>query len=261
MRSFLAVTLLASLLGSPARALATRQAAAAWKYRAVHVDTVDPAKLSQFEGARREWLETLKAKHLTDGRGYFLQVDGSSFLTLCPFASFAELDRRGATGSKVTEFVGRDAQARYDARSDDALLPPHRNEIWSREAELDFTPEHAPLDELSAGAGRMVLEELRPAPSAGEAYQRAWEVIRQVLTAAKYPLTRRTFSSTYGSGKLISLWLAKNHEELTAAAPVEAVVLQGLGKAKADEVFRNLKRALVDVKTSDLRVRPDLTVE
>src|SRR5881392_3806378 len=37
------------------------------KFRAVHIDTLDPHLQSIFEGARIEWLKVLTAHHTTDG--------------------------------------------------------------------------------------------------------------------------------------------------------------------------------------------------
>jgi len=229
------------------------------RYRAAHMDTVDPAKVREFEDARHEWLRALSAKHITDGRGYFLQVGDSSFLTIRPFSSFAELDGRAAKASEVAQAVGREAQERYDTRSDNALVPPHRSEIWTHEEELDYAPDNNALSELTAGAGRMVVEELRPSPSAGETYEQAWGEIRQVLKTARYPLTRRFFFSTYGSGKLVSFWLARSRSDLTTAPPAEEVVERTLGKNRANALFQKLKSAVAEAKIDQVQARPDLS--
>ena len=106
-----------SLAAAPSAALTTPAYDASAKFRAVHIDTLDPKLQHVFEAARLEWLKVLALHHTTDGRGYFLQRAGSTFITLRSFNSFSEYealrDFRAGVGERIGP-DGADAGERYD---------------------------------------------------------------------------------------------------------------------------------------------------
>src|SRR5580704_12626463 len=127
--------------------------------RRVHVDHVDAAKVSQFEQARIEWVAWVAAHRVADPwGGTILQVGGSTFLTVRAFTTWAELD------AKPTARLDPKAQATYNDRSDDALVPPHHSEIWVREPELDY----AAMEPV--GVGTITYDEI----ALTDAYEKAW---------------------------------------------------------------------------------------
>jgi hypothetical protein len=210
------------------------------RYRAVHIDTLDPKLQHVFEDARRTWLKVLAEHHTTDGRGYFLQRDGNTLVTVHAFDSFTEYDVLRAFRADVGKRIGpagEKAGQQYDA-GDVAITSPHNSEVWSRKQELDY---HAPgpaLDECHAGYMQMVVEQVRT-----DDYEAAWNEIRAALTAANYPVGRMTFFSMLGSGRQISLWLAPDRAAFQAAGTA---------------LFDRLRSATSDVEISDLVPRTEL---
>src|SRR5437899_428388 len=57
------------------------------RYVTVHMDTLASGKEAQFETARREWLRVLDASHVSDDRGFFIQVRDSAYFALRPLES------------------------------------------------------------------------------------------------------------------------------------------------------------------------------
>jgi hypothetical protein len=225
------------------------------KYRAVHIDTLDPHLQHVFEDARLQWLKVLAAHHTTDGRGFFLQRDGSTLITLHSFNSFTEYDAlrafRAAVGDRIGS-EGEKAGQQYDL-GDVAITAPHNSEVWMRNEDFDY---HAPgpaLNEYNAGYMRMVVEQVH-----SDDYATAWKEISTALTTAKYPIGRIGFFSMLGSGRQIGLWLAPDRETFRNAGPPEAAVAKVLGQTKADTLFLKLKEASSDVVVSELVPRPEL---
>jgi hypothetical protein len=225
------------------------------KFRAVHIDTLDPHLQYVFEAARTEWLKVLAAHDTTDGRGFFLQRDCCTLLTLRSFSSFTEYDALRAFRGDVAARIGpegEEAGQRYD-KGDVAITFPHNSEVWSRNESLDF---HAPgpaLNEYTAGFMQMVLEQVR-----SDDYEAAWKEMRAALTIAKYPLSRIGFFSMLGSGKQIGLWLAPDRATFFGAGSPEDAVVKALGKAKGQALLKRLKEASSHVEISGLVPRRDL---
>ncbi len=67
------------------------------KRRLVHVDHVDPAKVSQFEDARRQLLAAYAARGLNEGTTTLLETKDDEgrpeFLSVRPFGAYAEIDK------------------------------------------------------------------------------------------------------------------------------------------------------------------------
>jgi hypothetical protein len=189
-------------------------------------------------------------------RGWFIEAGSDTFYTLHAFDDFTALDRlreaRKVAPSKLVE-----ARTAYDRDSDGALLPPHRSEIWVREVELDYRPSTGGLDEKRFGAGRMIIEEVHPGPG-GEAYGAAWKELVAALGRAQYPLTFVSFSSSYGSGEQIGLWLAKTKADLDASPSVQDAAAGVLGKENADALFQRLAKCVVAHEEVSIVRRADL---
>ncbi|HTA65009.1 MAG TPA: hypothetical protein VK753_05850 [Xanthomonadaceae bacterium] len=225
------------------------------KYRAVHVDTLDPRLQHVFEDARVQWLKVLADHHTTDGRGFFLQRDGNTLLTLRSFDSFTEYDAlrafRAAVGDRIGP-SGEKAGQLYDL-GDVAITSPHNTEVWSRSEESDYRAPGPALDEYTAGYMQMVVEQVR-----SDDYDAAWKEIRAALDQAKYPLSRIGFFSMIGSGRHISLWLAADRAAFRSAGTPEEAVAGVLGADKASALFKRLSVASSDRQVSELVPRPEL---
>ncbi|MDR3385629.1 MAG: hypothetical protein P4L92_01145 [Rudaea sp.] len=225
------------------------------KFRAVHIDTLDPHLQHVFEAARIEWLKVLATHNTTDGRGFFFQRDRSTLLTLRSFNSFTEYDAlrafRASVGTRIGP-EGEKAGQQYD-QGDVAITFPHNSEVWSRNEAFDY---HAPgpaLNEYTAGFMQMVLEHVR-----SDDYEAAWKEMRAALTTVKYPISRIGFFSMLGSGKQISVWLAPDRATFLGAGSPEEAVAKVLGKAKAHALLNRLKEAGSHVEISELVPRPEL---
>jgi hypothetical protein len=243
------------IIASASAKLTTSPYDALAKFRAVHIDTFDPHLQHVFEDARVQWLKVLAAHHTTDGRGFFLQRDGSTLLTLRSFNSFTEYDALRAFRADVGTRMGPEGEKagqQYD-QGDAAITYPHNSEVWSRNEAFDYQAPGPALNEYTAGFTQMVLAQVR-----SDDYEAAWKEIRAALTTAKYPLSRIGFFSTLGSGKQISLWLAPDRATFSSAGSPEEAVAKVLGKVKASALFNRLRSASSHAEVSELIPRPEL---
>jgi hypothetical protein len=227
-------------------------------YAAVHVDHLKDGGLHPFTEARLRWLSVLAAHDTTDGRGLFLQTGEGGFLSLRPLAAIADLDRqRELTRAALAAVPTRDQEA-YDAASDGLLVPPHRNEIWQFDPALSLGVDD-PTGAIAAAAwGKMTIEEIDPTP-AGDDYRKAWQSVRDALEAARYPLRRVSYWSRYGSGDLVSFWLARTQAEFLASASVEDTVAKTLGEGAAADLFARMRKVVRASDGVDVIPRPDLS--
>jgi len=254
------VLCLPSALGAPGGstpcvALTTPAYDATARFRAVHIDTLDPRLEGVFEEARRGWLKVLGEHHTSDGRGFFLQRAGNTFLTLRSFSSFSEYDALRVFRAAVAERLGPEGEKAgqlYD-RGDVALLAPHNSEVWTRLEDLDYRAPGAELSEYSAGYLQMVVEQV-----SSEKYEEAWKQLRAALTEARYPVGRRAFFSSLGSGKHVSFWLAVSREAFLRAGTPEQAAARSLGPEKAARLFAALKDACSEVRVEEVLPRPEL---
>jgi hypothetical protein len=212
----------------------------------VHIDTLPAAKRAEFEAARREWVGVLHAAHASDQRGTFFEVPDIGFVTLRPFGTFTDLDARGPARKRALVNVPAEALDRYDARSDAVLAFPHHSEIWQRDPDLGYVPAEGALDEQTAGAIEMIIEDVKADTAAEREYDATWREIAAALAAAHYPLTRITFETVYGSGHVVTWWLAPSASAL-AAASLEATLRAQLGPAKAKTLLA--RRAAVVLRS------------
>ena len=241
---------------APCVGLSTAQYDGSAKFRAVHIDTLDPRLEGVFEEARRGWLTELALHHTTDGRGFFFQRAGSTFLTLRSFTSFSEYDALRAFRASVGERIGPEGEKAGEAydRGDVALLSPHNSEVWSRLEDLDYRAPGTRLTEYTAGYLQMVVEQVT-----SEQYQVAWRQIQTALSSAQYPIGRVTFFSSLGSGKQVSFWLATSRDAFQKAGSPEQAVARSLGAEKATALFASLRAACSDVTVEEVVPRRELS--
>ncbi|MBZ5638620.1 MAG: hypothetical protein LAO51_07670 [Acidobacteriia bacterium] len=236
--SLLSLSLLAVALSPAAVSEETPPAPARLDWTAsqrwIHVDTVPSEKVSVFESARVEWLRELNAHAppLADGRALFWSADRgavTTYFTFYPFAKWSDLTARGAMIEATNAAVGKDALSRYDDRSDAALVPPHRSEIWVVRPDFAFEADPSrPLDETTAAAAWVEFQHDR-----FDEYDRmtaTWKTVTDALRQQHFPLTCRTFRSSYGSGDLVRLWLASDEVALRSAPTLERAVRRALGR-------------------------------
>ncbi len=228
------------------------------RYYAVHIDHLAPGKAKQFEDARRAWVGVLAKHSTTDGRGWLLQLDPSTFYTLRPFDSFAQLDHRRELVTRALASVPAADAKEYDRLCDDALAPPHKSELWQVDEALSYTPATAAPTEETAGYAVVVFEELDPTP-AGEAYEQAWKPVVAALATAGHPITRLAFDSLYGDGRRITVWLARSKEDFDRAPTVEATAARILGREKSDALFKSIKGSVLKTERFETRPRRDLS--
>jgi hypothetical protein len=245
----------AASVSAPCVTLTTPAYDASARFRAVHIDTLDPRLEGLFEEARRGWLKVLTAHHTSDGRGFFLQRAGSTFLTLRSFGSFSEYDALRAFRASVAERIGPEGEKagqQYD-RGDVALLAPHNSEVWTRLEDLDYRPPGPELNEYGSGYMQMVVEQVN-----SEQYEEAWKALKAALTAAKYPIGRKGFFSSLGSGKHVTFWLATSREAFLRAGTPEQAAARSLGAEKAAALFGALRAACSEVSVEEVLPRPEL---
>jgi hypothetical protein len=128
--------------------------------------------------------------------------------------------------------VGEATLARLDAVTHATLVPPHRNELWSLQAALLYLPPGGPTF-ATAKAGRLVEDEVMPERS--DAYEEAVTGESRALADARFPVSRVVYISAYGSGRVITLWLAARREDLDLALPQPAGELETKARATAAE--------------------------
>jgi hypothetical protein len=194
------------------------------KRRLVHVDHVDPAKVTQFEEARRQLLAAYTAKGLHEGTTTLIETTDDEgrpeFLSLRPFGAYAEIDKLNDAAAARAAAIG-DELDRLDAMTHATLVPPHANEIWLLRLDLSYEPAGSP-NEADATAARITIEEV--APARASEYEAAVKGVTGALGREKSPLGRLAFTSSYGTGAYVTLWLARSAADLEAlagAAPAE----------------------------------------
>jgi serine/threonine protein kinase len=228
-------------------------------YLTVHIDTLAPEHRAEFEAARREWVAVLHRAHATDQRGTFYEVADVGFVTMRPFATFADLDARAADRKRALAAVPAEALQRYDARSDAALGFPHYSEIWQRDDDLGYAPRAGALDEQAANAIEMIVEDVKADSASEREYDATWREIRAALEAAQYPLTRITYETVYGSGRVVTLWLAPSSAALTATS-VEAALCAQLGDVRAAALLARRDAIVLHREQHRVSRRDDLSV-
>jgi hypothetical protein len=229
--------------------------------RWVHVDSVRSDKAAIFEAARLRWLKTLRQDTflLPDGRPLFWHARKGkvqTYFTFYPFARFADLDARRESVLKTQQSVGQAKVADYDS-GDVALVSPHYSQIWQRSPGYDFVPsDKSDLSELTAVFGRL---DILQKDQQTDRVEPLWKEISGALALQKYPLTCRSFFTTYGTGQVVRIWLAPSREVYENAPRMQDAVARQLGKKKAITLFAELNKVLEIRQTFEIEKRPDLS--
>ena len=195
--------------------------------RWVHVDNVDSRKVAVFEAARLRWLNVLRRDDLSlpDGRALFWCSRRDSvhtYFTFYPFGDYADLDKRARAIKETERIVGPAAVADCDL-GDVSLVLPHFSEIWTQEKAYDFdSPAQVGLLEPNAGAARV---EVRQETMGAEKHIASlWSQIAKALAEHRYPMSCRSYFSAFGTGRITSLWLAKDSAEMALAPSVRDIL-------------------------------------
>jgi len=216
----------------------------------VHVDNLEPSKVAQFEMARTNFVGELEKRGVDDRRGLYLKVGETRFYSIVPFESFTALDVLAGARSRAQALM-KGTIEEYDRLSDEALVFPHGNEIWSERADLSYLLEGRSLE----AAVELVTEDVAPMCD----YSAAWSPIAAALASIKHPIERRTFFSGYGTGRTLTFWLAPSLEALRQH-PLEAALDKAVGNARAEELLRSLRACVVRSEVKPVRFMREMTV-
>ena len=97
---------------------------------------------------------------------------------------------------------------------------------------MSYAPAGAP-SEADASAARLQVDDV--APSAGDDYEAAVKGITAALGRAKSPVARLAFTSSYGTGEYVTLWLARSAPDLAAIELGEVGAAIRAASAKAQK--------------------------
>jgi hypothetical protein len=217
----------------------------------VHVDTIAIDKVQQFEQARVRWVAELRKRRLSDRRGLYLKVGDHVFYSVVAFGRWRELDALAGERARQTSQMPKTLSDEYDRLCDETLMFPHGGEIWVERASLGYVPTQRRLSE----AVQLVIEDVKPT----EDYEAAWKPIAAALAKVKYPIERRTYFSAYGSGRLLSFWLAPSRAMVQAAPTLEQALVTAEGETRAAELLRDWRATVGRTQTLDVEVNPDMT--
>ncbi|MGZ3441823.1 MAG: hypothetical protein ACXVDD_20020 [Polyangia bacterium] len=218
----------------------------------MHVDTIDPPKLQQFEEARVRWVALLRTQHRSDRRGLYLKIGANTYYSLVSFARWRELETIGGERQKTVDALAKEA-AEYERLCHEGLVFPHASEIWSEAPELSYVPTGRRLTD----AVQVVIEDVRPTAE----YEAAWKPIAMALLRAKYPVERRTFHSSYGSGRMLAFWLASSVAVLKAAPTLQQALTSVVGDEKAKALLDAWRACIVGSQTLDVEPKPEMSLD
>ncbi len=217
---------------------------------AVHVDTLDPQKIQQYESARVRWVAQLRDKHKSDRRGLYLKIGSNTYYSVVTFGRWRELDEVSQLRRKVNAQMGA-ATDEYTRLCDDSLIFPHASEIWSEEPALSYLPTGRRLTD----AVELVIEDVKPTAD----YEAAWKPIAAALAQAKYPVERRSYFSGYGTGRVLSFWLAPSRAVRDTAPTVEQALESVVGVERAKELVGAWRACVLSSQTFDVEAKPEMT--
>lgn len=221
----------------------------------VHVDTLDPALVKTFVDGRIKFVAHLRAHGDSDLRGTYLQIDDHTFFSLYPFHTWPDLSKHAAENLKRTTHVGKKEADEYDRDSDRSLVFPHKSEIWIEEPDLDYG-KPTPTALLEANVASLQIEDVRT--TMDQQYWGSWEPIAKALAQVKYPLQRVVYHSFYGSGRILSFWLAPSDAVLKAAPPIAQALALAVGEVRAAELLKAWRDCVIATESHDVIVRHDM---
>ena len=217
---------------------------------AVHVDTLAFDKVQQFEQARVRFVAALRASHKSDRRGLYLKIGSNTYYSEVSFTRWRDLEAIGAERQKTTDELAAAARD-YDRLCDDSLVFPHTSEVWREEPALSYLPTGRGLGD----ALQLVIEDVKPTAD----YEAAWKPIAAALAQARYPIERRTFFSSYGSGRTLSFWMAPSAAVLKAAPTLPQALAAAVGEARAQALLEAWRACLLSSQTLDVEPKPEMS--
>jgi hypothetical protein len=217
---------------------------------AAHLDTLAPEKVQQYEAARVRWVTALRAAHKSDRRGLYLKIGSNTYWSVVSFGAYRELDTLRVERGKINAQMGAAADE-YTRLCDDSLIFPHASEIWSEEPALSYLPTGRRLTD----AVQVVIEDVRPTAD----YEAAWKPIAAALAQAKYPLERRTYFAGYGSGRMLSFWLAPSAAVVKAAPTLQQALTGVVGEERAKALLAAWRACVLSSQTLDVEARPEMS--
>jgi len=216
----------------------------------VHVDTLDPEKLAQFEQARVQFVSVLRARHKSDRRGLYIKVGTNTYWSVTSFARWREIEQIGDERAKVTRALAAESKE-YDRLCDETLVFPHASEVWREEPALSYVPTGRRLTD----AVQVVIEDVKPTAD----YEAAWQPIAAALAQAKYPLERRTYFSSYGTGRMLSFWMAPSVAVLKGAPTLEQALVAVVGEEKGRALLAAWRACVLASQTLDVEAKPEMS--
>lgn len=78
------------------------------------------------------------------------------------------------------------------------------------------------------------------------------------LTSSSFPLTGIRYRSTFGSGRLVTMWLAHSKQELDQSTP-EKWLAKALGESGAADLRTAVAAVILHEEASTFVVRKDLS--
>ncbi len=218
----------------------------------VHVDTLDPQKVQQFESARVRWVTRLRATHKSDRRGLYIKIGANTYYSVVAFARWRELEAIGDERTRTVSALPAESQE-YDRLCDEALVFPHGSEIWREEPALSYLPTGRRLTD----AVQVVIEDVRPTAD----YEAAWKPIAAALAQAKYPVERRTYFSSYGSGRTISFWLAPSAAVVKTAPTLQQALTGVVGETQARALLDAWRACVLSSQTLEVEPKPEMSLD
>jgi hypothetical protein len=216
----------------------------------VHVDTLDPQKVQQFETARVRWVTLLRTQHKSDRRGLYLKIGANTYYSVISFGRWRELETIGDQRAQTMASLPADGKE-YDRLCDETLAFPHASEIWREEAALSYLPTARRLTD----AVQVVIEDIRPTAD----YEAAWKPIAAALAQAKYPVERRTYFSSYGSGRMLSFWLAPSAVVARTAPTLQQALTGAVGEERARALLDAWRACVLSSQTLEVEPKPEMS--
>jgi hypothetical protein len=217
----------------------------------VHVDTLAPDKIQQYEQARVRFVADLRARGRTDRRGLYLKVGTNTYYSVVTFGRWREIEAIGELRAATARAIG-EPQREYERLCDDSLVFPHTSEVWREEPALAYAPTGRRLGD----AVQVVIEDVKPTAD----YEAAWKPIAAALAQARYPVERRTYFASYGSGRTLSFWMAASPAVLKAAPTIEQALTGVVGEERAKALLAAWRDCIVGAaQTFDVEAKPEMT--
>ena len=111
----------------------------------------------------------------------------------------------------------------------------------------------------AAAAGRGPAGDRRRRAGGGGGYEAAWKAIVAALAQARYPVERRTYFSTVGTGRMLSFWLAPSVAVMKAAPTLQQALTGVVGQEKADALLERWRESVQSAQTLDVEAKPEMS--